>query len=657
MVQACRITRSNTWRLWSALAAVLLLSAAAVGQPQAGLAVRAESAARTLKSSQATPAQRDDAARALLAMADQESVRSALQGYIAGPLTPESRAIFAALAAGGTSPPRLFPFLAQRLAVATPEELPVILPVFAGYRSRDSVLLLGRYLLPASPDPAAQAAITALTRLSARDDIPPTREAWLAFTRDVASLSDNQWRQSLVSAISLRERRLESQRQRAVTELIEALRKLHLASKVEDRPEFLASLLHSGLPEVRDLGFELVSRELSANGVVDGPVGLVALELLHDPEPAVRANAAVLVRQLAPPGAAQAVADALSAETDAAAAKDLLLAAARWPSSATAAAVVRWLQPERPVFNAAIEAAWWVFRAGQLPAAQAAEIIDALRATPGERLSGPGIWLLANLGQDEDRDRLVPLLQSESGVARQAVSEALLWYPEYTDAILQGAEHDPDLFNYAAQAVLVNEPTEEGVARLLDLPHAPGALPPTFFQAANGLPADQLFDIARQATDVPTRRSLLELLTEPTRLMSEKANPKLLGAISQGVLELADMDLTDRQPEAALTLLDAAPFAETLAEPQRLASLRCAALLGLGRLEAAAGIRAPVDAWMRGLQIGRKLSVAPQIVKEIEQRFATDMTPEQQAALAEIKSALPPIAETPKADLAPAGPG
>src|SRR6185295_2164702 len=175
------------------------------------------------------------------------------------------------------------------------------------FRTRDAARLLGRYIGEDQPKTVSAAAMSALARLTARDDLGQDRPAWAAWLREIDGMSESQWRLQLIAALAARNDRLAAQRHDAIAQLTDSLRKLHLATKAEDRPAMLASMLEDGIPAVRDLGFELVARELSATGHLDGPVGIAALKLLKHSDAAVRSSAAVLVRQLAPPDAEQAV--------------------------------------------------------------------------------------------------------------------------------------------------------------------------------------------------------------------------------------------------------------------------------------------------------------------------------------------------------------
>jgi hypothetical protein len=360
----------------------------------------------------------------------------------------------------------------------------------------------------------------------------------------------------------------------------------------------------------------------------------------------------VLARQLAPEGAGAAVAEALAAETDPAAAHDLLLAAARWPSQDVIDPVLRWMEAGDPVAEAATEAAWWLQRAGELQGAAASRALGTVRLREDAAMTPAAVALLAALGSSEDVARVAGLLGSSSGAVRMAAAEALVWFPEFAPQIITAAAEDPELFELASRAILVNNPSEEGLRTLLALPQPSSDIAiRSILRTANGVNARDLLNVVRDVHDPTLQRSLLGALVAPPRLMSGKADPTMLTSIAEGTLQLADLELSEHQPEAALGVLDGAPFAEPLVDAERLGSLRCAALVGTGQVEAARGLRVPAAAWLRGLELARNLPAAGAILQEIETQFGSTLTDDQKAQLDAVKKALA-SESTPRAESA-----
>jgi hypothetical protein len=603
---------------------------------------RAQAALGVLRDGSAPEAQRLEAAKVLIELSELPLVRTSFGEILSPPLggTGGGDQLLAALAKTADAPARLYPLISQRLAAAAPEETGRIIEALGSFRTREAAKLLGRYLTD-SPPAVESAALASLARLSARDDLGQEKAAWAAWLHEVDGMTEPQWRLRLISALAARSDRLSSQRHDAVSQLTDALRKLHLATKAEERPALLASLLEDDIPAVRNLGFELVARELSVTGHLDGPVGQAALRLLKHADPQVRSSAAVLVRQLAPSGAEQAVAEALLIETDATAASDLLLAAARWPSRPVIAPMLHWIQSGTPAADAATETAWWLFRAGELGPEEAAQVLAAVRRNPPEGLMPSGVSLLAALGNDEDRAGLVPLLAASSASLRQAAGEALLWYPEHRGAILRAAAKDPDLFDVAARTVMVDEPTAEGLRSLLALPKpSPEMTRTALLRVASRVAADELHAVCKEVADAALKRALLANLASAERVMSEKGEPARMAAIAAGVCDLAELDLTQGQAESALATLDAAPYADGVADAKHLAGLRCTAQLAMGRIEEVQNLDATADAWIRGLEMAHGAN-AGKVLAALEAKF-TDLTPDQKARVQAVRATLKP---------------
>jgi hypothetical protein len=610
---------------------------------------QAVAALGVLRDAAATQPQRERACKLLIELCELAQVRNGLSELLAGPVAGASEQLLATIAQDPDAPSRLYPLVAQRLATATPEEAPRVIAALGSFRTRDAARLLGRYIGEDQSKAVSAAAMAALARLSARDDLGTDRSAWTAWLREIDGLSENQWRLQLIASLAARNDRLATERHGAIAQLTDSLRKLHLATKAEERPGLLASMLEDEIPAVRDLGFELVARELSANGHLDGPVGSAALKLLSNPQPSVRSTAAVLVRQLAPPGAEQAIAAALTDETDAGAASDLLLAAARWPSPGVVTPVLRWLESGTPASDAATEAAYWLLRAGELNLETCDRVLSAIRRVPAESMSPAGIALLAALGNDDDRQRLAPLLTSSSAPQRLAAGEALLWYPQYRPTILAAAANDPDLFDVASRAVVVDEPNADDLRTLLSLPKPSLELARvSVLRVAGRMHADDLRAVANEVADPDLKRALLTNLVAPERVMSERPIPARMAAIVGGVGDLAELDLSQGHADAALAVLDAAAFADGSDQAGRLAGLRCTALLALGRLDDAQRLEASADCWLRGLRMAPRPTA--EAVTALETRF-TALSADQKAALDTLKAKVQ--AQGPSAEVGP----
>ena len=199
----------------------------------------------------------------------------------------------------------------------------------------------------------AVASVLSLVVDTGRLDLPRDHALLEAWWRSQDEAGELQWQRTLSSHLARRVAREQADAAILTGRLIDSVRRLHLLTPADKRPALLVELMKDAQPAVRDLGFELAARELANNGSIDASVGAAAVELLASPDAFARGQAALLVRQIAPPNAAEAVSAALTRETEASVASDLLLAATRWPTPASISAVLSWLARGEGVRQAA----------------------------------------------------------------------------------------------------------------------------------------------------------------------------------------------------------------------------------------------------------------------------------------------------------------
>ncbi len=578
------------------------------------------------------------AQRLIAASADRQTAQRVAE-VLAGAQSAGNAAslLLQALSQSPAPPATLYQPLAKRLQSAPAREKPALLAALSAYRTREAAtLLLQEGSL--SSDPAVQvSAFDALARLSGRDDLGVDVHAWERWLQDARRLSDPQWHAALLTAHLDRGGRLELLRDETTQRLTESLRRMHLALPDADRSEFLASLLRDDLRAVRDLGFELVSRELAASHDVDASVAQAAGEHLRLGDAATRVQAARLVRQIAPDSAAGAVAAALAQETDPSAAAALLDAAARWPAPELSPVVGRWLSNDAAVRRAAVGAAWSLARAGVLADDERRRSLQVLRETPLDALGPSACLLLDRLGSDNDRALIAGQLASGHPENRLAAAQALLGDPDYTPAIIGAAAQDAGLFASAAQAILLDYPSLPGFQRLADLPApSPAARREGRLLVAQALPAPDLLAAARAANDASDREDLIDLLLAPERIMSEAASPHRLEAIVLGALDRARSRCADGRPDEALPALDAVARYTSGAQARRVVRMETIALLTLDRVEAAEKLDADAEAWLEGLRACLGKPHAADVADALAFRFLGTLSDDQLRAFADL---------------------
>lgn len=583
-----------------------------------------------LRDGSASDRARLEAAQALLAQCDDDAIREALRGEITAPLAGSGGGAYVlqALAQQPEAPARMYPLLASRLPETPLDEAPRLLRALGSFRSREAAHLVWEYTHSKFPEAVREAAFDALEHLSGRLDMAREPEPWAEWLGAMDKLSEAQWRDRLLASLAARGDAEGARISDLNAKLADALRKLHLATPPDKRGELLESMLMDTEPGVRAVGLELLSRELAASGAIDDRVGDATLNLLADKDPVVRASAARLVRQLAPARAPDDIARALVVEHDPKAAAALLLGAARWPRAELVETTLKWLATQGPARTPACEAAWSLYRAGHLNAENQQRLLTLIREWRDDALTPAACGVLATLGGSADRERLRPLLFAKDSSLRNAVVEALLWYPEFLTDIVTAAKDDQDLFDAASRALLQHEPTATGLRTLLALPRpSQDTALQGITRLARALSAPDLLEVTKDVKDEAMRLTLLKQLTADEREMSERVNPRMLPALAEGMMTLADLQLSAREPDQALVTLESSPFfgPNAAPAPKGYRSLRCTALAALGRIEAADEAGGPPEAWVRGLEIAVKQPFATDLGKEIKRRFGAGL--------------------------------
>lgn len=622
-----------------------------------------DAALEALRDVALSDARRLAAARELVKRTDEPQVREVLAGEVGKPLagTGAGAMVLRAIGEMPDAPPRLFPMLAQRLADAPVDEVPRLLHAVSSFHTRDAARLLVLRTSPREAPEVSGAAFEGLVRLSGRADIPAEQEAWSRWLAECDQYSESQWRLALALAMARRADQLAAERQGAVTRLIDSYRRLHLATAPEQRSPLIAEFLVAETPEVRDLGFELAGRELTAGSTLGPAVATAALGLISAPAPRVRAQAATLLWQMAPAEAAAGLAGALGMERDPTAAGAFLLACSRWPTRELVPASIVWLSPESGASAQAATCAAALARAGLLLPEDQAEAMRQIRSWPSGSMSPSAVWLMAFLGDEEDLDALSPLLASPNASVRLAVAEALVWEERFTGALVDAARREPELFELASRAMLVHDPSLAGMRTLLSLPRPePAVARPVIERLAGALPTNDLWALASETSDLSLKRGLLVLLNGDMRQMAAAGREDQHAALAGSVLALADLQLESREPDGALLTIEASPFVpggtaeEPLAQPEGLRRRHVVALVALNRLEQAASLDAnDAGAWIDGLTLAADRPWASSVLAAVEHRFGGGLTADQTARLVTLRAKIIPAKPGPETEQAP----
>lgn len=581
---------------------------------------------------------RIDAARRLAIRSGEEPVLRVLSGLLLGADTdPGVRTI---LLRGMARSPQLaeaaLPLLTELAGGADAERLPRVLLAAGAVRTPEALRLVMRFLDPGLPEAMRTGAQNALVRATGQEEVPPTIaawEAWLDRALQRAAKPGSSWDRVVLGGVAERMDRNTSRARDLAARLVDAHRRLYLATQADQRGALLAQILGDPVAEVRGLGFELLERELVSTPTPPPDVLRALLGLLSSPTPSVRAQAAVFVGRVAPESGAAAVFEALARETDPIAAGALLTAASRWPGPALREPVLHWLENGQSVRAVAAEAALAMHRAEQWSAEDLERVAAGVRGIDSERLSPGACRLLAAIGSDEDRRALSRLMLTGSGTQRAAIADALADRAEHVDAILEAAASDPALIGYAARAVAAHRPTIAGFRGVARLPAADeNAKRRALQRVGEAMPIAHLLTAADESGgDTAMTLWLLERALDRARQAAADDGDAARALLAEAAERLARQQLALGRAAEALAAMDSVPGEVPAA---RLTPLRVVALSMLGRVSEAEAFEASADVWLDALERCLGLDHAPAIRAVLADGFEPDLSRAQRERLA-----------------------
>lgn len=534
-----------------------------------------------------------------------------------GTRDPRARAVLSALAAAPAADESFLVPLQGLLGAGDAEQRPLVLAAIASLRTREAAGVLLDCAAGAATAAERDAALSALVRLSGREDLGRDLAGWTAWLDQARAGDAIAWHVALCTNLAAAADRARSVNAALTDRLVVALRRLHLATAVEQRPELLTGLLRDPIDAVVLLGLELVARELSAGTQPDDAIRTATVALLGHPRAAVRESAALLVATIGTGAADTAVATALAKEDAPSVAAALLNAAQRWPGPLVEDAVVRWLTAAvtpapgtdpapRATRDAAIDTGWALYRAGLLRRDQLKpRVLELLRMIRLTDLTPGGIQLRAALGDRSDAEALAALLGSAESAQRLATAEALLALPDFLPRILAAARLDPQLVDLAVRGVITLDPSVEGFRAMLGVTaHNTDQRRPVLVTVASVLPSEDVRAAAALLDGDPQlQEAVLAQLARAERIMSERASPSRLRELAEGLLDLARLRLGLGRAADALAALDALPELTDLTSSGAVRDLRAAALLLLNRSDAAQELSPSLEAWLMALEV------------------------------------------------------
>lgn len=295
------------------------------------------------------------------------------------------------------------------------------------HRTQATVKALIEFADPSKPQQIRAAAFTALAQLTGIDDFGSDLAQWQSWWEERKRMSEEQWYEDLLAQYSRRTKRESAGVRKMQERVVELQRQLYRATSVDARPDLLVTLLADPLEATRQLAIELTVQRLTDTQPITPELRKALLARLDDSGAAIRQGTARILRELADPAGADAVAERLAqgSERDPDVVRAYLLVLARSPRAGGVDVAVN-LLGESGMSGEAAAALAKAIDAKLLSAQQRAEVIQRLRrfvnpdAPPEPRV----IELLGKVAQEDDWPRIVRWLDDPDTAVRVAAATA-----------------------------------------------------------------------------------------------------------------------------------------------------------------------------------------------------------------------------------------
>ncbi|MDX2148581.1 MAG: hypothetical protein SFZ23_13775 [Planctomycetota bacterium] len=575
------------------------------------------------------------------------------QSVVGGAAPSALSLVLEAIAREPVAHPALLEPLAELVTRLPEPMLQDALRALGSIRTIPAARVLLTYADEQLPTAVTTAAFQSLERLTGRDDLPRSSGAWRAWGDRIARMTSHEWSAELARGLAGRTDRARAALRARTAALVDARRQVYLTTpQAPARNELLRSFLAEGLPEMRDLAFELIGRELGAGSRLDPALGTLVTSLIRHPDAPVRERAVQLANQLTPDEARESILALLPEESDPRVAAALLQAATRWPREVNPQIALTWVSRPGPVRTAAIDLLWAIARAGELNDPADRELtLTLLRDLPDEAHTPASCRLLFVMGTRSDETILLRLLTAPGATTRLAAAEAVVNDRGFFDALLAAAGRDSQLFDVATRSLIIHAPDLAGFRTLTNLPvDSPEDRRRGVATLARHMPStDLLFAALGPAIEGVSRELILSPMTSEERVLTERGSPRQLEALAQGLLILARLRIEAERPEATLAALAALPELDRLI-PGEADKLRVAALVLLRRFDQASAFDVDAEVWLETLERARDPELAAAIAQEISRQFDRVLTEDQRDRLALLVASRAAM----KADAAPA---
>ncbi|MEM1072526.1 MAG: hypothetical protein AAGH71_06875 [Planctomycetota bacterium] len=580
---------------------------------------------------------RQDAARtaalqALLREADTDAEIRALTRMLTEETDRQARRLLLlAIAESPAVPNALDEPLIGLVGLGTEEERTAALRALGSTATQRAARVLVNHAAPFMPADVNEAAVNGLIRMTGRADLGSDAATWRQWLESAELLDEAAWQRELIRGLRGRSDGLGRSLTASMLATTDIYKRHFRVVPFQDRDGLLAEMLRSG-GALQTLGIELLYREIAGNREIGDVVGEAALEMLASPQTETRIEAARLVSTLRPPEAGTRLTRALEIETEAASAKALLAACARWPRVAAVQPALRWVEFGSETRDEASSLLFALDAEGLLTSpADRRRVAGALRAAGPVKLMPDGLRLLVLTGTEDDREAVASLMDEPDAESRGAAAAALARRPEFLGRIVAAAARDPVLYPAVVTAIATHRPTADGYATLRRIqPSSKSAARTGLLAVARTLSARDVLTVAQTIeTDPDMRVAVLSTVGTAAASPAERAT------INETKLLLAETQLELERPEPALASL--AQIVSNAPEVARRADeLRVTSLLWLNRIDEAQAIASSAEAWLVAIDHFADEPHAPQVAKATLERFGDVLQDAERARLSAV---------------------
>lgn len=417
-----------------------------------------------------------------------------------------------------------------------------------------------------------------------------------------------------------------------VEEIVQLYRRLHVEMDQPNRSQLIVELLNDEREQVKLLGFELASRDLSAGTTLSAEAANAAIDLLHDPLPTIRVGAARLINRLALPDAMTLLTDTLNKEQDASVAEALLRGIERWPNENAKESVLRWYQSSTTARAAAANAAWQIADLGLWDTTEhESQIQSVYRSIPDDQLTQSDLRLIAATGTTSDINRLIGLARNSEYAKQSEAANALAFTPLGVDPLINLASTHPNFAPAAAKAIDRHRLNPNGIRQiaLLDWPTTQ-ARTETLIQLCEKLDHDQLTTTIRLTqTDNTINDALAIRLLNRLIAGAQTVSPRS----APGVALLAQLELKNLRPDRALEAISLLP--DSGLDPDtalRVNNTSAVSHILLGEFDHADQLTQSPQNWFEALQLQSDINAQLKIASAIQTR-SFELSEDQQETL------------------------